>query len=96
MPLGHIRLIGWTNRDVTDRFALCDPARIAFVDGHYRAAVRRLPRANVQGFFNWSLLNNHERAFGHEKRFGLIHVDFQTLKRTPKASYHALAVAIAR
>jgi len=50
----------------------------------------------VQGFFNWSLLNNHERAFGHEKRFGLVHVDFQTLKRTPKASYHALAVAIAR
>jgi beta-glucosidase len=52
--------------------------------------------ANVQGFFYWSLLDNYEWAFGYEKRFGMIHVDFETLKRTPKASYHALKAAIAR
>jgi beta-glucosidase len=33
---------------------------------------------------------------GYEKRFGLIHMDFDTLKRTPKASYHALKFALER
>jgi len=39
-------------------------------------------------------LDNYEWALGYEKRFGLIHVDFDTLARTPKASYHALKTAI--
>ena len=46
--------------------------------------------ANIQGFYYWSLLDNYEWAYGYEKRFGLIHVDFESLKRTPKYSYHAL------
>ncbi len=50
----------------------------------------------VRGYFCWSLLDNYEWALGYDKRFGLIHVDFDTLKRTPKASYHALARALAR
>ncbi len=53
-------------------------------------------RANWKGFFFWSLLDNCEWAFGHEKQLGNIHVGFETLKRTPKASYHALKAAIAR
>ena len=52
--------------------------------------------ANVKGFFYWSLLDNYEWAFGYEKRFGMVHVDFDTLKRTPKASYHAYKAALAR
>ncbi len=66
-------------------FAHLDATRRAIADG-----------ANVKGFFYWSLLDNYEWAEGYEKRFGLVHVDFETLQRTPKASYHALARAIAR
>ncbi|WP_333847706.1 GH1 family beta-glucosidase, partial [Phaeobacter italicus] len=68
-----------------------DPARIAFVDAHLDAVRRAIADgAPVQGYFLWSLLDNYEWALGYEKRFGLIHVDFDTLARTPKASYHAL------
>ncbi len=66
-------------------FAHLDATRRAIADG-----------ANVKGFFYWSLLDNYEWAEGYEKRFGLVHVDFETLQRTPKASYHALARALAR
>ena len=36
----------------------------------------------------WTLMDNFDWALGFEKRFGLIHVDFETLKRTPKESYY--------
>ena len=74
-----------------------DPERIRFIADHIAATGRAIAAgANVQGFFYWSLLDNYEWAFGYEKRFGMVHVDFDTLKRTPKASYHAFKSAIAR
>ncbi len=45
-------------------------------------------RAPVKGYFVWSLLDNFEWADGYEKRFGIVHVDLKTQKRTTKLSAH--------
>lgn len=68
-----------------------DPERIAFLDGHI-AAVAAAAKAgiDVRGYYVWSLLDNFEWAEGYHQRFGLIHVDFATGTRTPRASYHWL------
>ncbi len=65
-----------------------DPERIAYLDGHVRA-VREAIDAGVPvtGYFVWSLLDNWEWAEGFTKRFGLVHVDYATQRRTPKSSY---------
>jgi beta-glucosidase len=64
-----------------------DPARISYIKRHVeniREAINiGVP---VRGYFVWSLLDNFEWAYGTSKRFGLVHVDFQTQQRTPKAS----------
>jgi beta-glucosidase len=74
-----------------------DDDRIDYLAAHL-AEVAKVASEGVpvRGYFCWSLLDNFEWAFGYGKRFGLVHVDFATLKRTPKASYHALARALAR
>lgn len=72
-----------------------DQTRIAYIASHIDAARQAIEAGvNLQGFFYWSLLDNFEWAFGYEKRFGLIHVDFDTQARTPKSSYHAFQAAL--
>ena len=87
---------GLASPDRLEDGAVADPDRIAYVDAHL-AQVRRALDAGVPvaGYFVWSLLDNYEWALGYEKRFGLVHVDFDTLERTPKASFAALARALA-
>ena len=46
---------------------------------------------DIRGYFIWSLMDNFEWAFGYERRFGIVHVDYATQKRTPKKS--ALQIA---
>ena len=75
-----------------DRVDQPDAARIAYLGSHLQAVQAAIAAgAPVAGYFVWSLMDNYEWSLGYQKRFGLIHVDFETLARTPKASYHALA-----
>ena len=77
--------------DEVENGAVYDPERQSFIDAHLDASLEAISQGvNLTGFFYWSLLDNYEWAFGYEKRFGLVHVDFETMERTPKASYHAL------
>ena len=85
------------NADEVDGGTVTDQVREDFIFAHYAATRQAIAEgANVKGFFYWSLLDNYEWAEGYEKRFGIVHVDYQTLRRTPKSSYHALARALAR
>ncbi|MBS0124393.1 GH1 family beta-glucosidase [Thetidibacter halocola] len=86
---------GMANPDSVQDGAVNDPQRIAYVEAHLDAVLRAIAAGvPVQGYFLWSLLDNYEWALGYEKRFGLVHVDFDSLERTPKASYHALKSAL--
>ena len=72
-----------------------DPSRIDYIFSHLAAARAAIDEGvNLQGFFYWSLLDNFEWAFGYEKRFGIVHVDFETQKRTPKASFNEWALSL--
>jgi beta-glucosidase len=65
-----------------------DPARISYVERHLDALARAAEQGiDVRGYFLWSLLDNFEWAFGYSRRFGIVHVDFETFERLPKASY---------
>jgi len=67
---------------------LDDQSRISYLDGHIRALHEASEAGvDVRGYFVWSLLDNFEWAEGYARRFGLVHVDFETLERTPKSSY---------
>jgi beta-glucosidase len=66
-----------------------DRRRIDYLDLHLRAVKDAIDAGvDVRGYFQWSLLDNFEWAYGYDKRFGIVHVDFETLERTPKDSAH--------
>lgn len=66
---------------------LRDEARVDYYQRHLKAVQNALEQGvDVRGYFAWSLLDNFEWAFGYEKRFGIVHVDFETQQRTLKDS----------
>jgi beta-glucosidase len=72
-----------------------DADRVAFLKDHVSEVARALKDGcNVKGYLAWSLLDNFEWAYGLSKRFGLVRVDYDTLKRTPKDSYKWFAEVI--
>jgi beta-glucosidase len=72
-----------------------DPLRVHYYREHLRAAHQaRRQGVNLRGYFAWSLLDNFEWSLGYAKRFGLIHVDYETQRRTLKASARFYAEVI--
>lgn len=73
---------------------IADERRRQYIESHLQAVATAIERSvNVKGYFVWSLLDNFEWAEGYRKRFGIVHVDYATLKRTIKDSglwYRAL------
>ncbi len=73
-----------------------DQPRIDYLDAHLRAVAAAVADgADVRGYYCWSLLDNFEWAEGYAQRFGLVHVDYETLVRTPKRSFHWYAETVA-
>lgn len=64
-----------------------DPLRIQYLRQHLTAVHAAITHGvDVRGYMVWSLLDNLEWSLGYAKRFGVVHVDFETLERTPKDS----------
>merc|ERR1712137_1216854 len=69
-----------------------DTFRVEFLQGYIAQLHKTIQKgADVRGYFAWSLLDNFEWALGYSKRFGMVHVDYTTQKRTPKASAKMMA-----
>ena len=67
--------------------AINDRQRVEYLHDHLRAAQQAIDAGvDLRGYFLWSLLDNFEWQSGYSKRFGIVHVDFDTQQRTPKAS----------
>ncbi len=73
-----------------------DPLRVNYQKKHLRAVHEAIAQGcDVRGYMAWSLLDNLEWSLGFSKRFGIVHVDFATQKRTPKASARHYSKVIA-
>ena len=77
--------------------AVHDERRIAYLDAHLRAVHAAIEEGvDVRGYMQWSLMDNFEWSHGYHKRFGIVHVDYDTLERTPKDSAAWYREVIAR
>ncbi|MEV4665271.1 GH1 family beta-glucosidase [Micromonospora echinofusca] len=74
-----------------------DVDRLAYFDAHLRAAHEAIEAGvPLRGYFAWSLMDNFEWAWGYTKRFGMVHVDYDTQVRIPKSSARWYAEVIRR
>jgi beta-glucosidase len=79
-----------------DRIIIPDERRLRYLAEHISSAVEATSpggpaeSVDLRGYYVWSLLDNFEWSAGYKQPFGLLHVDFETLTRTPKASYYWL------
>ncbi|MYS27155.1 family 1 glycosylhydrolase, partial [Streptomyces sp. SID7804] len=66
-----------------------DTDRVSYLRDHLTALRAAIDAGvDVRGYYVWSLLDNFEWAFGYDKRFGIVRVDYATQRRIPKDSYH--------
>ncbi|MBX3620574.1 MAG: beta-glucosidase [Rhizobacter sp.] len=89
LPPVYITENGTACADRLEGGRVADPQRIEYMRTHLEALRAAMEGGvDVRGFFYWSLLDNYEWNSGYDKRFGLIHVDYETQQRTPKDSAH--------
>jgi beta-glucosidase len=90
LPPMYVTENGCVYPDILDEQGMfADEQRIAFLGSHLDAArAAMVAGVDLRGYFCWSLLDNFEWAHGYKHRFGLVHVDYTTQRRTPRASYH--------
>lgn len=89
LPPVFITENGLANRDVLVDGKVDDQPRIEYMRTHLSALKAAIDAGvDIRGFFYWSLMDNFEWSSGYAKRFGLVHVDYQTQVRTPKESAH--------
>jgi beta-glucosidase len=81
---------GMANRDqINIKNEILDENRIEYFQLHLDELSKCLKEEiSLKGYFAWSLLDNYEWSFGYEKRFGLVHINYENFKRTPKSSYY--------
>jgi beta-glucosidase len=76
-----------SNSNMTAKDFTNDTGRITYIQGYLISLASAIRKgADVRGYFVWSLLDDFEWNFGYTLRFGLYHVHYKTLKRTPKLS----------
>lgn len=86
-----------TNREKEPGDSTDDPVRVDYIREHLREVARAVQAGlNVRGYFYWSLLDTYESTSGFRYCFGLTRVDFETLQRTPRRSWHYYRECIAR
>ncbi|SMF02062.1 GH1 family beta-glucosidase [Pseudobacteriovorax antillogorgiicola] len=75
------------NEGVDANGEVIDAKRIEYYQQHLNEVERLIDEGYpIKGYFAWSLMDNFEWAEGYSQRFGIVHVDYETMKRTPKAS----------
>lgn len=78
---------GRASNDLPQNNKVNDTDRIEFLQNHLMECRKALARGiNLKGYYHWSFMDNFEWVNGYTKRFGLIYVDYKTLKRIPKES----------
>jgi beta-glucosidase len=88
LPPVYITENGRAAVDAVEDGAVHDEERIRYLDTHLRAVARAVAEGvDVRGYFCWSFMDNFEWAEGYARRFGLVHVDYETQRRLPKASF---------
>ncbi|HEX7384745.1 MAG TPA: family 1 glycosylhydrolase, partial [Burkholderiaceae bacterium] len=76
---------------------IADPLRVDYYRKHLGAVADALRQGvDLRGYFAWSLLDNLEWSLGFSKRFGIVHVNFETQQRTLKDSARYYADVVAR
>lgn len=90
LPPIYITENGMASDDTVVDGRVDDTQRQSYLKRHFAAVSRAMDAGvEVRGYFVWSLMDNFEWAFGYERRFGLVHVDYGTQVRTLKDSARA-------